>query len=156
VAVRGEWSSLSLAMPRSLPRLCLRLRRLSQRKKCQRRSSILKTRMRTTRSALAGPAPPSPLLPHQSPHHLPHQLSPQLLRASVSILPPLHGAYASAELAGIAIIMAASSVLRVSTMGRGRCTYVARVSPTSSGSSSETVFCSDFRRGSISLELFSR
>jgi hypothetical protein len=146
-------------MPRSLPRLRLRLRRLSQRQpawKCQRRSSILKTRMRTKRYALAGPAPPSPLLPHQPPHRLPHQLSPQPPHASVSILPLLHGAYAIAELAGVTIIMAAASIQRVFTVRTGRCTHVARVSPTSSGSISETAACSDSQRGPISLELFSR
>jgi hypothetical protein len=148
-------------MPRGLPRLRLLLRRLSQRqatRTCQRRSSILKTRMRTRRSALAGPAPPSPLLPHQplAPHRLPHQLSPRPPHASVSILPPLHGAYAFAELAGVATIMAAASVRRVFTARRGRCTCEARVNPTSSGSRSEAAACSDFRRGPISFELFSR
>jgi len=135
-------------MPRSPPRLCLRLRRLSQRqpaRKSQRRSSILKTRtMRKTRSALAGPAPPSPLLPHRPPHRLPHQLSPQPPRASVSILPQLHGAYAFAELAGTTTIMAAASIQRLFTMRMERCMYVARVSPTSSSSSSETAVCPDF------------
>jgi hypothetical protein len=154
-------SSLSLAMPRGLPRL-LRLRHLSRRqpaRKCQRLSLILKTTMRTRRSALAGPAPPSPLLSHQPPtsHRLTHRLSPQPPHASVSILPPLPGAYAFAELAGVTIIMATSSVRRVSTVRKGRYTYVARVSPTSSDSTSETTVCSDFwRRGTTSLELFSR
>jgi len=132
-------SSLLLAMPRVLPRLRLRLRRLSQRqpaRKRQRRSSILNTRMRTTRSALAGPPPPSPLLPHQPPQCLPHQLSPQPPHASVSILPPLPGACAFAELA-VVIMIAAASVQRVFTVQRGRCTCVARVSQTSSGSSSK-------------------
>jgi hypothetical protein len=123
-------------MPRSLPRL--RLRRLSQRQppqRCQRRSSILKTMMRrTTKSALAGPAPPSPLLPHQPPHRLPHRLSPEPPHASVSILPLLPGAYAFAELAGV---MEAASVRRVFTVRRGRYTYLAGVSPTSSGSNSK-------------------
>jgi hypothetical protein len=131
-------------MPRGLPRLRLRLRRLSQ-----RRSSILKTRMRTRRSALAGPAPPSPLLPHQplAPHRPPRQLSPRPPHASVSILPPLHGAYAFAELAGVATIMAAASVRRVFTARRGRCTCEARVNPTSSGSRSEAAACSAFGAG---------
>ena len=142
-------SSLSLAMPR-LPRL--RPRRLSQRQPAQRRSSILKTRTRTRRSALAGPAPPSPLLPHRPPHRLPHQLSLQRPRVSVSILPLLPGAYASAELAGVM----AGSIHRAFTPRRGRCTYVARVSPTSLGSGTETPACSDFWRGPIFLELFSR
>jgi hypothetical protein len=145
-------------MPRALLRLPLS--RLSQRqpaRKCQRRSSILKTRMRTKRSALAGPAPPSPLLPHRQPtHRLTHQPSPRPPHASVFILPPLPGAYAFAELAGVTTIMAAASVQRVFTVRRRRCTYVARVSPSSSGSNSEKASCSDFRRGPISLALFSR
>lgn len=144
-------------MPRALPRLRLnRLFRRQPARKCQRRSSILKTTMRTKRSALAGPAPPSPLLPHHQPtHRLPHQLSPQPPHASVSILPPLPGAYAFAELAGVTAI-AAASVQQVFTVRKRRCTYVARVSPSNSGSNSETASCSDFRRGRISLELFSR
>ena len=143
-------------MPRGLPRLRLRLRRLSQRqpaRKCQRRSLILRTRMRTTRYALAGPVPPSPLLPHQRSHRLPPQISPQPRHASVSILPPLHGAYAFAELAGVTTIMAAASIQRVFTMRRRRCTYVARASPTRSGSMSEAAACSDFWHGPIPLEL---
>lgn len=112
--------------------------------------------MRKKRYALAGPAPPSPPLPHRAPHRFPHQLSPQPPHASVSILPPLHGAFAFAELAGVTIITAATSVQRVCTLRRGRCTHVARVSPTSSGAISETAACSDSQRGPISLGLSSR
>ena len=142
-------------MPRGLLRLPLR--HLSQRRpaqKCQRRSLISTMRMRTTWSALAGRAPPSPLLPHRPPHRRPHQLSPQPPLVSVSILPPLPGAYAFAELAGVATITAAASVQRVLTVRGVRCTCVARVSLTNSGSSSEVAACSDLRRGPIFLQTF--
>ena len=105
-------------------------------------------------SALDGRAPPSPLLPHRPPHRRPHQLSPQPPLVSVSTLPPLPGAYAFAELAGVTTITAAASVQRVLTVRGGRFTCVALVSQTNSGSSSEVAACSDLRRWPIFLQAF--
>jgi hypothetical protein len=130
-------------MPRGLPRL----RRLSRRqpaRRCQRRFSISKTMtMKRTRYALAGPAPPSLLLPRQPTHRLTRQVSPLPPHASVFILPLLPGACAFAELDGVE----AASVRRVFIVRRGRCTYVARVKPTWSVSGLKTAACSDFRHG---------
>ena len=82
---------------------------------------------KTSRSALAGLAPPLPLSHHQQaarPH--PHQAPPR--HAFASILPRLRGACAHAELVAFTATKA-RVLLRVFTRRRrGRCTCVARAS----------------------------
>ena len=85
------------------------------------------TNRKTSRSALAGLAPPLPLSHHQPaarPH--PHQAPPR--HASASILLRLRGACAHAELVAFTAVKSRVSLRVFTRRRRGRCTCVARAS----------------------------